>query len=225
MTNAWPWWAESKGTIFAACNSWLNFRVRGQFEIKILIVRHINTTYFIWIKKIKLEPAIIWKLVTCQRITSKRYSTSMGRHLSPRYGQVILVSGYPVLTAVNWSQHWCPVCVHYQLSCASKLATKYEIEHWSRSIKTINWSADSFQIKNHVTSMSWHMRSVSETISCELTHEIGQWLSCFDSCQLTQFWMSKIKDVDLPRHPSLPLIVSPTPPVQSLDAYIRMLGQ
>ena len=24
----------------------------------------------------------------------------MGRHLSPRYGQVILVSGYPVLTAV-----------------------------------------------------------------------------------------------------------------------------
>ena len=25
----------------------------------------------------------------------------MGRHLSPRYGQGILVSGYPVLTAVN----------------------------------------------------------------------------------------------------------------------------
>ena len=25
----------------------------------------------------------------------------MGIHLSPRYGQVILVSGYPVLTAVN----------------------------------------------------------------------------------------------------------------------------
>ena len=33
----------------------------------------------------------------------------MGRHLSPRYGQVILVSGYPVLTAVNWWQHWCAV--------------------------------------------------------------------------------------------------------------------
>ena len=31
----------------------------------------------------------------------KKYSTSMGRHLSQRYGQVILVSGYPVLTAVN----------------------------------------------------------------------------------------------------------------------------
>ena len=31
----------------------------------------------------------------------KKYSSLMGRHLSPRYGQVILVSGYPVLTAVN----------------------------------------------------------------------------------------------------------------------------
>ena len=77
-----------------------------------LKVRHIqNTTYFIWIKKNKLEPAIIWKLVTCQRITSKRYSTSVGRHLSLRYGKVILVSGYPVLTAVNWSQHWCAIYV------------------------------------------------------------------------------------------------------------------
>ena len=39
----------------------------------------------------------------------KKYSTLMGRHLSPRYGQVILVSGYPVLTAVNWPQHWCAI--------------------------------------------------------------------------------------------------------------------
>ena len=54
----------------------------------------------------------------------------MGRHLSPRYGQVILVSGYPVLTAVNWSQHWCAICVQYQSSCAPRLARKCEIEHW-----------------------------------------------------------------------------------------------
>ena len=130
MTNAWLRWerkSQRQLTVFPACNSWLNFRIRGQFEIKILIVRHINTTYFIWIKKNKLEPAIIWKLVTCQRITSKRYSTSMGRHLSPRYGQVILVSGYPVLTAVNWSQHWCAICVQY--SYAPKRARRCEIEH------------------------------------------------------------------------------------------------
>ena len=80
--------------------------------------------------KMKLEPAIIWKLETCQRITSKRYSTSMGRHLSPRYDQVLLVSGYPVLTAVNWSQDWCAICLQYQSSCAPKLTRKCEIEHW-----------------------------------------------------------------------------------------------
>ena len=66
----------------------------------------------------------------------------------------------------------------------------------------------------------------------ELTHEpsiwqcdTGQWLSCFDSCQLTILWMANIKDVDLPRHswdtsPFL-LIVSPTLPVRSVDAYVR----
>ena len=54
----------------------------------------------------------------------------MGQHLSPRYGQVILVSGYPALTAVNWSKHWCTICVQYQSSCANKLARKCEIEHW-----------------------------------------------------------------------------------------------
>ena len=154
MTNAWTWREKSKATVFPACSSWLNFRVPGQFETKILIVRHINTTYFIWIFiKSKLEPAIIWKPVPSQRITSKKHLTSMGRHLSPRYSQVILVSGYLVLTAVNGSQHW---RVSVFLCSDPKLARKYETEHWSRSSKIINWSADSFQI-NHVTLMSWHM--------------------------------------------------------------------
>ena len=59
-------------TVFPACNSWLNYCVRGQFEIKIFYfaaqkhnIFHMNE------RKIKLEPAIICKLVTCQRITSK----------------------------------------------------------------------------------------------------------------------------------------------------------
>ena len=72
----------------------------------------------------------------------------MGRHLSPPYSQVRLVSGYLVLTAVNWSQHWCPICVSVFLCSDPKLARKYETEHWSRSSKIINWSADSFQIRH-----------------------------------------------------------------------------
>ena len=52
MTSAWAW----KATVFPACNSWLNFRVRGQFEIKTFI----NTTFLMWIFfENNLEPAII----------------------------------------------------------------------------------------------------------------------------------------------------------------------
>ena len=120
----------------------------------------------------------------------------MGQHLSPRYGQVILVSGYPVLTAVNWSQHWCPICVHYQFSCAPKLAKKYEID-CSRSSKTINWSADSFQI-NHVTSMSWHMSpryGHGILVSGYPVLTAVNWPYC--ECPILK---SYIKDVDLSKH-------------------------
>ena len=62
---------------FPVCKSWLNSRVRGQFEIKSLIVRLINTTsYFLRVKKIELELAIIGKVVTYQRIISKNLELS-----------------------------------------------------------------------------------------------------------------------------------------------------
>ena len=51
-------------------------------------------------QKYKLEPAINQELILGQRKTSKDV-TSMGWQLSPRYGHVILVGGYPVLTAVS----------------------------------------------------------------------------------------------------------------------------
>jgi len=41
-----------------------------------------------------------WKLLS-GKLKKKQDITSMGRHLSRRYRQVILVSGYSVLTAVN----------------------------------------------------------------------------------------------------------------------------
>ena len=64
--------------------------------------------------------------------------------------------------------------------------------------------------------------------------DTGQWLFCFDSCQLTILWMSSTKDVERfaktrLRHPPFLLRVSPSPPVQSADSYlctyVRMLGQ
>ena len=51
----------------------------------------------------------------------------MGRHLSPRYCQVILFSGYLVLTAVNLSQ---PVHVQSVFSWAPKVGRKCERKNW-----------------------------------------------------------------------------------------------
>ena len=50
----------------------------------------------------------------------------MSGHLSPRYGQVILVSGYPVLTAVNDYN----IDVRLVFSWAPKLARECESKHW-----------------------------------------------------------------------------------------------
>ena len=76
MINAWQW-EKLKAIAFPACKckSRLNFRVWGQFEIKILKVQLMNTTYFICsLKKLELEPAVICKVATCQRILSKKHS-------------------------------------------------------------------------------------------------------------------------------------------------------
>ena len=131
MTNAWSWWEKSKATVFPACNSWLNFRVRGQFEIKILIVRHINTTYFIWIlKKIKLEPAIIWKPVPCQRITSK--------NTWPRWVDTW------ARDTVRW--YWSADTLFWQLSIDHNIDVQYVcnislpvLPNWLESVRIKHW--------------------------------------------------------------------------------------
>ena len=48
------------------------------------------------------------KPVAGQRSTSKSWPRC-ALNLSPRYGHLILVSGYLVLTGVNWPQHGCPI--------------------------------------------------------------------------------------------------------------------
>ena len=49
--RAWPtrYHGESKVTAFSTSKNWLDFQVRGQFEIKILLGQLINTTYFLCI--------------------------------------------------------------------------------------------------------------------------------------------------------------------------------
>ena len=160
MINAWPWWKVKSN--FPIRKSWLNSCVRDQFEIQSLIVCLINTAFhFLCVKKIELEPAIIWKVVTCQRITSKN-SNSVGWYLSPRYGQVMIVSGCCSLTAVNWtSLEWRilnkrVLVRHFSLGCNGGLM--------GRNIRSCIWAL-----------------VVSDLI---VYH--------FDSCQLTLIWVARI---------------------------------
>ena len=117
----------------------------------------------------------------------------MGQHLSPRYSQVILVNGYPVLTAVNWSQHWYPMDV-----CIISFSVL------SNKLESMRLNIDCDLVKQLV---SGQLPNKSRHLD-ELTHEpaiwsckTGQWISCLDNRQLTInfLWMSNIQDVDLLR--------------------------
>ena len=92
------------------------------------------------------------------------------------------------------------------------------------SSNTISWSADSFQI-NHITSVSWHMRDM---VMWYWSVAILFWQLSIDHIVNVQY-----KRCGFARHawdtPPFLLIVSPTPPVQSVNAYVRIyertLGQ
>ena len=72
-------------------------------------------------KKTELEPTIIWKVATCQRIPSKKDSNSVGRYLSQRYGLEIHYFDNCQLIKT------CMCNIRLQ---APKLAGKSEIKHW-----------------------------------------------------------------------------------------------
>ena len=66
----------------------------------------------------------------------------MGRYLSPRYARLLLVSGYPVLTAVNSSQHGCALSGCTWAPEILSIARKCEIKRWfPRGADGQRWSA------------------------------------------------------------------------------------
>ena len=100
MTNAWPWWERSKATSLSVKAGWI-LASEVSLKLKVFLVRLINTTsYFLCVKKIEIEPAIIWS----SNLSADNFknSNSVGRYVSPRYGQVMMVSGCCSLRAVNW---------------------------------------------------------------------------------------------------------------------------
>ena len=124
----------------------------------------------------------------------------MSRHLRSRYGQV-----YWSACTLFWQQS-IDENIHVPFSYAPKLTKKHEIEHCSRSSKTINWSADSFEI-NHVTLMSWHMslrygHGILVSACPVLTAVNWPYCECYKRCGLAKTRL---------RHPSLPFDSLPYP--------------
>ena len=71
--------------------------------------------------------------------TSNLLADNLKKNTWPRWGDTSArdaVKWYWSADTLFWQlsidhmQHWCATCVHCQFSCASKLARKYEIEHW-----------------------------------------------------------------------------------------------
>ena len=137
MINAWQW-EKSKVIAFPASKSWLNFRVQGQFEIKILKVWLMNTTYFICI----LKKNWTW---ACDHLKGSNLSADTLKN-----------------TRTQWVDTWARdrpgdtgQQTHYFDSCqliktwmynirlqAPKLARKCEIKHWYACAdgRMVGWS-------------------------------------------------------------------------------------
>ena len=67
------------------------------------------------------EPTIQWKSKPGQRLTLKNTWPRWILHLNLRYSHVMLISGYLVLTAVNWSWNRSPISNCKYVSCMHKL--------------------------------------------------------------------------------------------------------
>ena len=101
--------AVNKTTVFPTCNSWLNFRVRGQFAIKTWIVRHINTTYFIRIKK-------NWTCA-CDHLKTSNLSADNVKNTWPRW-----VDTWARDTV---KRHWSAGTLFWQLSIYQNIDVQY----------------------------------------------------------------------------------------------------
>ena len=119
MINAWQW-EKSKVIAFPACKckSRLNFRVRDQFEINILKVRLMNSTYFICILK-KLNLSLRW-------LKSSNLLELSGSIPEPAIGSGDTGQQKHYFDSCQLIKTW---MYNIRLQ-APKLARKCEIKHW-----------------------------------------------------------------------------------------------
>ena len=133
--RAWPTrdhghYGEQSQKQLSTC--WLNFRVRGQFEIKILIVRHINRYELTW---------------ACDHLKTSNLSADDFKNTWPRWVDTSArdtVKWYWSADTLFWQMsidHNIDVqyaCI-YQFSCASKLAISVQDLMWHLTSACMWW--------------------------------------------------------------------------------------
>ena len=182
MINAWQWESQKRLPSLQVKAGWI---VASEVSSKSQFLKCGSWTRLISYAFLKNEPAIIWKVATCQRITSKNHSNSLGRYLSPRYGQAILVSWNIILTAVNQSKHGCTIslvclwCGRTEGRVVGQVIAEFsrmdrfsklwgfELSPWSHKISATNF-------KNYVTSMDrkmspWYSQVMMVSVYSRLT--------------------------------------------------------
>ena len=175
-----------------------------------------NKTYFIWMKKNQTWACDHLKTSNLSADNFQKILDLDGLTPEPAIRSSDTGQRIPCFDSCQLIKTLINGCVHYQFFCALKLARSMRLNIDRDLVKQL--------VSGQLPNNSRHLD--------ELTHEppiwqcdTGQWLSCFDSCQFTISWMANVKDVDLLRHawdtPPFLLIVSPTLPVQSVDAYVR----
>ena len=119
---------KSNWHVFPAFKHWLNVSFRGQFEINIFIVPHIqNTTYFIWTKKILTWACDHLKTSNLPADNFKKIFDLDGSTPEPAIGSGDTFQRIPCFDSCQLiTTLMCNICVQYQSSCAPKLARKCE---------------------------------------------------------------------------------------------------
>ena len=113
----------------------------------------------------------------------------MGRHLSPRYGQVILVRGYPVLTAVNWWQQittvMCNMCAISVFLCSQ---TSARLNTCCPMVRTDGWAGYGHVITKFsgVGRFTYPWCSAGALLAPELRYNFYSYVHKHRECRLKQ---------------------------------------
>ena len=141
---------KSKATLFPPCNRWLNFCLRGQFEIKILIVQHIKELISYELKKWTLA-CVYLKRSNLSADNSKTILELDGSIPEPAIRSGDTGQRIPCFDSCQLiSTFMCNMSAISGCSWAPKLTRKCKIKHW------FSWGVNgqSFGVRSRHTKFS-----------------------------------------------------------------------